>query len=143
MLSTDDIVAIYQLESFCHHAIDHTDLSLLPQVFTADMRFDGRGCEGPLLEGLEAVTAFFALGKPPHPPAHQASSYYAYEKDGQIRCKSKWFILDPGGSGIYVGDNDDEVVRTADGWRIRERIATKRSGWITPEMAKAAMASSV
>jgi len=29
-VSTDDIVAIYQLESFCHHAIDHVDLSLLP-----------------------------------------------------------------------------------------------------------------
>ena len=41
-MTTDDIVAIEQLEAFCHHAVDHADQSLLPQVFTPDARFDGR-----------------------------------------------------------------------------------------------------
>jgi hypothetical protein len=138
-LNTDDIVAIYQLESFCHHAIDHVDLSLLPLVFTPDARFDGRQTGGPLHEGIDAIVGFFALGKPPHPPAHQASSYYVYEKGERVYCKSKWFILDPMGSGIYVGDSTDWVVKTDDGWRIKERVSVLRGGSITPEAAAAAL----
>jgi hypothetical protein len=66
-LDTHDIVKIYQLEGFCHHAVDHAGQSLFPQVFTADARFDGRLCGGPLLEGIDVIAAFFALRKPPHP----------------------------------------------------------------------------
>ena len=54
-------------------------------------------------------------------------------------CKSKWFILDPQGSGIYIGDNDDWVVKTDAGWRIQERVAVMRGGSVTPEAAAAAM----
>jgi hypothetical protein len=139
-METADIVAIYQLESHCHHVIDHVDFAkLLPLVFTADARFDGRQTGGPLHEGIDAIIGFFALGKPPHPPAHQSSSFYVYEEDGRVYCKSKWFILDPNGSGIYVGDNTDEVVETGDGWRIKSRVAMLRGGSITPEAAAAAM----
>ena len=139
-MDTEDIVAIYQLESRCHHVIDHPDFrALLPTVFTADARFDGRQTGGPLHVGIEAVIGFFALGKPPHPPAHQASSYWVYEEDGKTYCKSKWFILDQEGSGIFVGDNTDEVVRTGEGWRIKERVAVMRGGSISPRAAAAAM----
>ncbi len=137
-MNTDDIIAIYQLESKTHHVIDHPDvLTLLPTVFTADARFDGRQTGGPLFEGIDAIIHFFGLGKPPHPPAHQASSYWVYEENGKVYCKSKWFILDQEGSGIFVGDNTDEVVRTDEGWRIKERVAMKRGGTISPEAAAA------
>jgi hypothetical protein len=139
-LDTDDIIAIYQLESRCHHVIDHPDFkTLLPTVFTPDARFDGRQTGGPLHVGIDAIIHFFALGKPPHPPAHQASSNWVYEEDGKVFCKSKWFILDPEGSGIFVGDNTDEVVKTDAGWRIKERVAMLRGGSISPEAAAAAM----
>jgi hypothetical protein len=42
MLETSDIVAIQQLEAFCHRAVDHDGQSLFAQVFTEDARFDGR-----------------------------------------------------------------------------------------------------
>jgi hypothetical protein len=139
VLTTDDIVAIQQLEAFMHHAADG-DLALLREVFTPDAVFDGRGCGGPLLEGRDAIVAFFALGKPPHPPAHQATNVWVYEKDGRTYAKSKWFILDPQGSGIYLGDNDDWVVKTEEGWRIREKVSFMRAGSVTPEAAAAALA---
>lgn len=125
-LSTDDIVAIQQLESFAHHAVDHDDQSLFPQVFTADARFDGRLCGGALFEGLEAIQAFFALGKPPHPPSHHMTNCYVYEDDGQVRVWMKWLCPDPASGGVVTGDNRDVVVRSPEGWRIAERVASIR-----------------
>jgi hypothetical protein len=106
--------------------VDHHDQSLFAQVFTEDARFDGRLCGGPLVEGLDAIRAFFALGKPPHPAAHHMTNCYVYEQDGRVRVKMKWFISDYTTHGFIGGDNDDEVVRTAQGWRIKERIASLR-----------------
>lgn len=126
MLTTDDIVAIQQLESYCHHAVDHEDQSLFHLVFTADARFDGRLCGGPLCVGIDEIMAFFALGKPPHPPMHHMTNCHVYEDpDGQVRVKMKWIVPDYDGT-FHGGVNDDRVVRTEAGWRIAERIATKK-----------------
>jgi hypothetical protein len=125
-LETKDIVDIYQLEAFCHHAVDFDDQSLLPQVFTADARFDGRLCGGPLCEGIEAICAFFALGKPPHPPSHHMTNCWVREEGGRVLVKMKWFVPDPSTGRFVLGDNNDWVVRTEDGWRIKERIASLR-----------------
>jgi len=126
MLGTEDIVAIQQLESFCHHAVDHEDQSLFHLVFTEDARFDGRPTGGPLIIGLEDIKAFFALGKPPHPPMHHMTNCYVYEEaDGRVRVKMKWIVPDYDGV-FHGGVNDDHVVLTDQGWRIAERIATKK-----------------
>lgn len=139
MLDTKDIVEIQQLESFCHHAVDHKDQSLFHLVFTPDARFDGRLCGGPLLEGIDAIKAFFARGKPPHPPAHHMTNCWVREEDGRVLVKMKWMVPDPDSGLFHGGDNDDEVVRTDDGWRIRERVATMKYGGIfkASDLAKA------
>jgi hypothetical protein len=126
VLDTRDIVDIQQLESFCHHAVDFKDQSLFPLVFTQDARFDGRLCGGPLFEGLDAIIAFFALGKPPHPPSHHMTNCWVREEDGRVLVKMKWIVPDPNSGGFWGGENDDWVVRTDDGWRIKERVATMR-----------------
>lgn len=126
MLETSDIVAIQQLEAFCHHAVDQNDQSLFADVFTEDARFDGQLCGGPLVDGLEAIKGFFALGRPPHPPSHHMTNCYVYEEDDRVRVKMKWICPDPGTSGVVTGDNIDWVVKTPEGWRIRERVASMR-----------------
>ena len=126
-MKTDDVVAIHQLEAFCHHAVDHSDQSLLPSVFTPDARFDGRLCGGILCEGIDEIIAFFALGKPPHPPSHHMTNCWVREEDGRVLVKMKWFVPDPATGRVHFGDNDDWVVRTDDGWRIKERVASLRS----------------
>jgi hypothetical protein len=125
-MDTSDIVDIYQLEAFCHHAVDHEDQSLLPLVFTEDARFDGRLCGGPLFEGIEAICGFFALGKPPHPPTHHMTNCWVREEDGRVLVKMKWMVPDPETGRMNGGENDDWVVKTADGWRIKERVARLR-----------------
>jgi SnoaL-like domain len=126
MLTTDDIVAIQQLEALCHHVVDHHDQSLFALVFTPDVRFDGRLCGGPLCEGIEATMAFFALGKPPHPPSHHMTNCWVREAGGQVLVKMKWLVPDLENGSFVGGDNDDIVVKTPDGWRIAERKASIR-----------------
>jgi len=125
-MDTRDIIDIQQLEAFCHHAVDHDDQSLFPLVFTEDARFDGRLCGGNLHVGLEAIIAFFALGKPPHPPAHHMTNCWIREEGGRVLVKMKWMCPDIGSGRMVGGDNNDEVVKTPDGWRIKERIAMIR-----------------
>ncbi|CAN7240607.1 nuclear transport factor 2 family protein [Phenylobacterium sp. LjRoot219] len=125
-MDTRDIVDIYQLEALCHHVVDAPDQSRFPLVFTDDARFDGRPSGGPLCEGMEAIKAFFALGKPPHPAAHHMTNCWVREEDGRVLVKMKWLVPIPGTGGFAGGDNDDWVVRTDDGWRIKERVATLR-----------------
>jgi SnoaL-like domain len=126
MLDTKDIVEIQQLESLLQHAIDHPDQSLFPLVFTEDARWDARGCGGPLLEGIEAIQALFALGKPPHPPAHHTVNCWVHEKDGKVMAKLKWLIPNTSNGQFIGGDDNDWVVKTGDGWRIKERAAVLR-----------------
>lgn len=125
-MDAQDIIDIHQLEALCHHAVDADDQSMFSQVFTADARFDGRLCGGPLCEGLEAIVAFFALGKPPHPPAHHMTNCWVREEGGRVLVKMKWIVPVPTTGGFAGGDNDDWVVRTEEGWRIKERVAMLR-----------------
>ena len=125
-METRDIIDIQQLIAFCHHAVDHDDQSLFPLVFAQDARFDGRLCGGPLCEGMEEIQAFFAVGKPPHPPSHHVTNVVVYEEGDKVRVKMKWLCPNPGTGGVVTGDNLDWVVKTPDGWRIKERVASLR-----------------
>jgi SnoaL-like protein len=125
-VETADIVEIYQLQALCHHSVDYKDQSMFSLVFTEDARFDGRGCGGPLYVGLDAIKAFFAQGKPPHPAAHHMTNCWVREEGGRVLVKMKWMVPDRGSGRMFGGDNDDWVVRTAEGWRIKERVATLR-----------------
>lgn len=123
MLDPVDIIEIQQLEALCHHAVDHIDQSMFSMVFTDDARFDARLTGGPLFEGLEAIKGFFALGKPPHPPSHHMTNCWVREEEGRVLVKMKWMVPEPEGSRMWGGENNDWVVRTDHGWRIKERVA--------------------
>ena len=126
MLTTDDIVAIQQLEAFCHHAVDHHDQSLFPLVFAPDARFDGRLCGGPLCVGMEETGARFVRGKPPPAPCTHMNNGGVREVNGKVLVKMKWIVPELANGTFVGGDNDDIVVRTPDGWRIWERKASVR-----------------
>ena len=118
-----DIVEIQQLIALYGHAVDADDQRLLPQVFTEDAVFDA---PFGVYSGLSALSAWFARGKPPHPPSHQATNVYVYEADGEVRVHSKWMIVERNTGTLCTGDYEDVVVRTADGWRIARRLCVFR-----------------
>ncbi|MBU6268457.1 MAG: nuclear transport factor 2 family protein [Sphingomonadales bacterium] len=128
MLETADIVAIQQLEAFVHHAVDHDDQSWFPLAFTEDAVFDSTACGngGRRFEGIEAIKGFFALGKPPHPALHHMTNCYVYEQDGQVMVKMKWLVPNLANESFFGGENTDVVVKTAQGWRVKERRAVMK-----------------
>lgn len=126
-LTQQDIVEIQQVQALYGHAVDWPDQSLLPKVFTRDAVFDGRPCGGnDLYEGLAAISAWFALGKPPHPKVHHMMNVWVYEAGDQVRVKAKWIVRNPKDGEIYLGDYDDVMEHTLEGWRIKHRVVTTR-----------------
>lgn len=126
-MKIEDIVEIQQLQALYGHAVDHHDQSMLGLVFTEDAVFDARpaGGEDQLHQGLAAISAWFGLGKPPHPVSHHMTNVWVYEQDGQVRARSKWMIRGLDGQ-MYSGDYEDLLQRTEQGWRIKHRMASLR-----------------
>ena len=120
-METPDIVEILQLMALYGHAVDAPDQAMFPLVFAADATFDARSTGWGIIEGREAIAAWFARGKPPHPPSHNLTNVYVYEADGETRVRSKWLVIDRRNGGMVSGDYDDVLVRTMEGWRIKHR----------------------
>jgi hypothetical protein len=124
-VGTEDVVAIQQLLALYGHVVDRGDLDL-SEVFTEDAVFDASDSGGGRHEGLAAIRAFFALGKPPHPPSHHAMNVWAYEDGGETRALSKWMTIDRDTGRARSGDYADVLERTERGWRIRSRVVLVR-----------------
>lgn len=119
-MEPSEILAIQQMMALYGHAVD-SDLALLDQVFTDDAVFDVRLTGWGLIEGREAIRAWFALGKPPHPPSHHQTNVYVYEDEGRTLVRSKWLFINRKTDTVVSGDYDDVVVSTPEGWRIAHR----------------------
>ena len=119
-MTLSDIIEIQQLMSLYGHVVDG-DLTLLDQVFTDDAVFDVRLTGWGLLEGLEAIRAWFALGKPPHPPSHHQTNVHVYKAEGKVHVRSKWIFISRKTDTLVSGDYNDIVVPTPLGWRIAHR----------------------
>jgi hypothetical protein len=131
-LTSQDITEIQQLLALYGHAADSPTPDLFEKVFSEDAVFRS-GATGLAYEGLAAIQAWFAQGKPPHPPAHQTTNVYAYVEGDTVRAKSKYLAINPKTGLPRVGDYNDVLVRTECGWRIRERVSSDRFGAYTLE----------
>jgi ketosteroid isomerase-like protein len=125
-MQAQDIIEIQQLMALYGHAVDADDQTLLRQVFTDDAVFDVSVLSAPIVEGLESIVAFFAAGKQYRPPSHNMTNAYVYESGGETRVLSKWFTLSPPDGGTLLGDYEDVVIRTSNGWRIKHRLVKLR-----------------
>jgi SnoaL-like protein len=126
-MTSDDIIEIHQLLALYGHAADSPTQDRFADVFTTDGVFRS-GTTGARYEGLAAIQAWFSLGKPPHPPAHQTTNVYVYEEGETVRVKSKFLAISRATGLPCVGDYDDVVVKTEAGWRILERVSMMRHG---------------
>jgi 3-phenylpropionate/cinnamic acid dioxygenase small subunit len=120
-LPLEDVVAIHQLLGLYGHVVDSGDLDRLGEVFTQDAAFDIRAFDQGVHRGMHAIREVFALGSPPHPPAHHTTNYFVYADDGEVHARSKWLTIDRSTGRVRSGDYVDTVVNTADGWRIDNR----------------------
>jgi ketosteroid isomerase-like protein len=125
-LTNDDVLAIHELVAQYGHVVDSGDVERLAEVFTEDCVFDASAFDQGVHRGLPAIRAIFALGAPPHPPAHLTTNVVVRRSGDEPTVFSKWLTIDRATAGVRSGDYTDRVVRTADGWRIRRRTITIR-----------------
>ncbi len=123
MLDTHDLVAIQQLMAHYGHLVDAREFRRLGDIFSEDGTFDVAAHRAGRHEGLAAVIAFFERAT--HPLAHHATNLYVYEEAGSTRALSKYAVPSEAGR-MFGGDYQDVLIRTANGWRIQERIVTAR-----------------
>ncbi len=115
-------------------ALDTKQFDGLDEVFTPDARID-YSSSGGIAGAFPEVKAWLASVLP-HFPAYQhlvTNKHITLDGD---RATSRAEFYNPmvtsrpdGSQGIFFvgGEYHDELVRTADGWRIRERV--ERSVW--------------
>jgi hypothetical protein len=125
-LSRGDVVEIQQVQALYGHALDASDQSLFAKVFAEDLIFDGRGAgRGTYFEGRAALAAWFAAMPLPR-PLHYSMNVRVYEQDGEVRVKGKWMTRAISDRMIYLGDYEDVMVRTPEGWRIKRHTVVLR-----------------
>jgi ketosteroid isomerase-like protein len=128
MLEPVDVLAIQDLISLYGHVIDERQWDRVGEIFTADALYDVSDFASGVHRGADAIRSLWvrAAAAGAHPIAHHATNVLIrQDADGTVRVVSKGIGLRAGGqagSTVYR----DIVVRTADGWRIGERIALKR-----------------
>lgn len=121
-MEPSDYVEIAQLLARYCHIVDGAAWDRLGEIFTDDGSMTVTAIH-PTHQGLEALRELYGV-KMRHPLAHHSTSVVVLECDGATaRAVSKWITVRSGGqagTGVY----EDDLVRTADGWRIARRVAT-------------------
>jgi 3-phenylpropionate/cinnamic acid dioxygenase small subunit len=120
-MRTDDFVEIQQLLARYCHVVDGKQWDQLASVFTPDASVTVEGIY-PKTTGLASIIPLYSTVMR-HPLAHESTSLIVTEESDTVtRIASKWVTVranGKAGAGVY----EDEVVRTVDGWRIKERVA--------------------
>lgn len=118
-IGTADRLELHELAARYGDLIDARDWEGLSTVFVADAVFDLSDIKKGELRGLAAIQEHMEL-EPHHPLAHHITNVYVETDGAGVRLRSRVVGVLPdhrAGSGEYR----DEVVPTADGWRIARR----------------------
>jgi 3-phenylpropionate/cinnamic acid dioxygenase small subunit len=124
VMDASDILAIHDLVARYGHVVDDADWQRLSDVFTLDGVFDleaiGRGSAA----GLQELQACFAGLD--HPLAHHTTNVTIEPiSGGRGRVRCKYLVVTDDGRA-RSGEYHDDVVRTAEGWRIERRTVVPR-----------------
>lgn len=125
-MSQDDLSQIINVVNLYAVALDSHRYDLFEHVFTPDVRIDfGGGAawtgRDQLVQGFKAIHAVFSATQ------HITSGHASVIEGDTARCLSyvhARFLRDiPDGLFDSTGWYDDQLVRTGDGWRIKDRVS--------------------
>jgi ketosteroid isomerase-like protein len=121
-LSVEDHIAIEQLYVAYNHRIDFGTAEEWAACFTDDATFNSGYSEEV---GHDALLAFFAATKEMVPDIRHIITNVLIEGDGDTACGSAYIEATTGAGGdrtaLTTGRYQDELVKTADGWRFSVR----------------------
>jgi hypothetical protein len=119
-----DRLALHELPGRYGDLIDDRDWEGLSSIFTDDATFE---IPGEVLDGLEGIRAYMRGAN--HPRTHAMTNVYADATPDDPNSTSsailRFRIIGMRRDGrIMSGRYRDELVRTADGWRVKARVFT-------------------
>ena len=120
-----DRLELHELPARYGDAIDDRAWERLDDIFTPDAVFDLTAVGGRRLEGLAAIKEFMD-GFAHHPKAHLMTNISVDETPtGDVQLHFRILaLLDDGTAGTAA--YSDDVVRTAAGWRVANRVVSQR-----------------
>ncbi len=119
-----DRLELHELPGRYGDAIDDRDWPRLSRIFTDDATFDLTDLGGPHLDGLPEIQRFMDT-EANHPRTHLMTNIYVDETPTAVTMCFRIVALLPErrvGTASYF----DEVVKTAQGWRVHKRVITLR-----------------
>ena len=123
-LSIEDKIELHELAGRYGDIIDDRDWPALDSVFTMDAVFEVVGLV--TMTGLADIRRFMREeGR--HPLAHLITNIHVEESSGGVRLLSRGIFpisSSDGGAGrrVFYGSYYDDVVKTAEGWRVCNRV---------------------
>lgn len=125
-MAQDDLSQIVNVVNLYAVATDSHRYDLFERVFTPDVRIDFGGgaawtSREQLMQGFKAIHAVFSATQ------HIVSGHTSIVDGDEAHCVSyvhARFLRDiPDGVFDSTGWYDDQLVRTAEGWRIKDRVS--------------------
>jgi hypothetical protein len=123
-MEPEDRLELHELPGRYGDAIDDRDWERLGTIFTDDAVFDLTDLGGPRCDGLDAIKRFMAEYDN-HPKTHLMTNVYVDEAPtgAQLRFRIVALLTEGRvGSASYY----DDVVKTPNGWRVANRVITRR-----------------
>lgn len=123
-MDVSDRIELHELPGRYGDTIDDRDWDGLGRIFTQDATFDLTDLGVPMLTGLAAIRQFMDLDAE-HPLTHMMTNIYVDERPSMATMNFRIVALRKGGL-VSTASYYDIVVKTAQGWRVRERVTTRR-----------------
>lgn len=119
-----DRLELHELPGRYGDIIDDRNWAALAKIFTEDATFDLTDLGARKLVGLDDIQRFMDT-EANHPRMHLMTNIYADETPSGATLRSRIVTVLPNGK-VGTGSYYDDVVRTAGGWRIKDRVVTVR-----------------
>jgi hypothetical protein len=118
-----DELALHRLLAVYGHLMDARDWKGLSAIFTEDAVCDWSAFDLAVTNSLAELQHYNDEIR--HPLAHHVTNVVVDVDGDEATIRSKLLVVLDDGS-VATGEYDDRAVRTADGWRIRHRVARPR-----------------
>lgn len=123
-LTLADRLELHEIPGRYGDSIDDRDWDKLRTIFTEDAVFDLTGVGSRVLTGIEDIVDFME-NEAAHPRTHMMTNVYADPTEAGATLRFRIVAL-IGQGRTGTASYYDDVVRTAEGWRVKHRVTTLR-----------------
>ena len=119
-----DRLELHELPGRYGDAIDDRNWPGLARIFTEDATFDLTDLGSRKCVGLDDIRRFMDT-EAEHPRAHLMTNIYVDETSTGVEVRFRIVALREGGK-VFTASYYDDVVKTTNGWRVKDRVITRR-----------------